>query len=150
MQSLIALMMEEVSTSETSVNFYQATRRNIPEDSRIHTRRRENLKSHQLHGDVSFANEWVPEDRVFLVNELMRIKGWQSVRPFSANPFFFNWTRITSRRFGRFRVPLHAIGSASIQTDEPDRFLIKFSVKSGHGSICKSLPWFQTAWSCYR
>jgi hypothetical protein len=29
----IALKMEAVSTSETSVNFYQTTRRNIPEDS---------------------------------------------------------------------------------------------------------------------
>jgi hypothetical protein len=29
----IALMMEAVSTSETSVNFYQTTRRNNPEDS---------------------------------------------------------------------------------------------------------------------
>jgi hypothetical protein len=28
----IALMMEAVSTSETSANFYQTTRRNIPED----------------------------------------------------------------------------------------------------------------------
>jgi hypothetical protein len=41
------LMMETVGTSETSVNFYQTTRRNIPEDSHLHTRRRENLKSHQ-------------------------------------------------------------------------------------------------------
>jgi hypothetical protein len=30
---IIALMMESVSISETSVNFYQTTRRNIPEDS---------------------------------------------------------------------------------------------------------------------
>jgi hypothetical protein len=30
--SLIALMMEAVSTSETSVSIYQTTRRNIPED----------------------------------------------------------------------------------------------------------------------
>jgi hypothetical protein len=44
----IALMMEMVSTSETSVNFYQTTRRNIPEGSHIHTRRRENLKFHNL------------------------------------------------------------------------------------------------------
>jgi hypothetical protein len=29
----ITLMMEAVSTSETSVNFYQTTRSNIPEDS---------------------------------------------------------------------------------------------------------------------
>jgi hypothetical protein len=39
--------MEAVSTSETSVNFYQTTRRNISED-RHHTHRRENLKSHQI------------------------------------------------------------------------------------------------------
>jgi hypothetical protein len=41
-----ALMMKAASTSETSVNFYQTTRRNNPEDSHLHTRRRENLKSH--------------------------------------------------------------------------------------------------------
>jgi hypothetical protein len=34
------------SASETSVNFYQTTRRKNPEDSHLHTRRHENLKSH--------------------------------------------------------------------------------------------------------
>jgi hypothetical protein len=43
---LIVLMMEAASTFETSVNFYQTTRRNNPEDSHLHTRHRENLKSH--------------------------------------------------------------------------------------------------------
>jgi hypothetical protein len=38
------LMVEAASTSETSVNFYQTTRRNNPEDSRLRTRRLENLK----------------------------------------------------------------------------------------------------------
>jgi hypothetical protein len=33
---LIFLMMEAVSTSETSVTFYQTTRRNIPQDSHLH------------------------------------------------------------------------------------------------------------------
>jgi hypothetical protein len=42
---LIALMMEGESTSETSVSLYQTTRRYNPEDSHLHTRRRENLKS---------------------------------------------------------------------------------------------------------
>jgi hypothetical protein len=42
-----AMMMEAVSTSQTSVNLYEITRRNNPEDSRLHNRRRENLKSHQ-------------------------------------------------------------------------------------------------------
>jgi hypothetical protein len=38
--------MEAASTSETSANFYQTAQRNNPEDSHLHTRRRENLKSH--------------------------------------------------------------------------------------------------------
>jgi hypothetical protein len=42
----IALMMEAANTSETSVNFYETTRRNITEDSHLRIRRRENLKSH--------------------------------------------------------------------------------------------------------
>jgi hypothetical protein len=44
---LIALMMEAASASETSVNFYQTTRRNNPGESHLHTRRRENLKSQE-------------------------------------------------------------------------------------------------------
>jgi hypothetical protein len=38
--------MEAASTSETSANLYQTTRRNTPEDSDLHTRRCENMKSH--------------------------------------------------------------------------------------------------------
>jgi hypothetical protein len=49
-----ALKMEEASTSATSVNFYRTTRRNNPEDSRLLTRRRENLKSHQ--GIIQFVS----------------------------------------------------------------------------------------------
>jgi hypothetical protein len=33
---IIALLMEAVSSSETSVNIYQTTRHNIPEDSHLH------------------------------------------------------------------------------------------------------------------
>jgi hypothetical protein len=43
--SPIILMMKAVNTSETSVNLYQTTRRNIPEDIHLRNRRRENLKS---------------------------------------------------------------------------------------------------------
>jgi hypothetical protein len=46
MDVIIALMMVAVSTSETSVNFYETTRRNVQEDSHLYTHRRENLKSH--------------------------------------------------------------------------------------------------------
>jgi hypothetical protein len=40
--------LEAASTSETSVNSYQTTRRYIPEDSHLHTHRRENIKSHRI------------------------------------------------------------------------------------------------------
>jgi hypothetical protein len=43
-----ALMMEAPSISETSVNFYMTTRRNFQEEIHLHTRRRENLKVHQI------------------------------------------------------------------------------------------------------
>jgi hypothetical protein len=35
-QIIIALMIEAASTPETSVNIYQTTRRNNPEDSHLH------------------------------------------------------------------------------------------------------------------
>jgi hypothetical protein len=44
--SIMALIMEAARTSETSVNFYQTTQRYNPEDSHLHTHRRENLKSY--------------------------------------------------------------------------------------------------------
>jgi len=43
---MIALMMEALRTSETSVHFNVSTRRYTPEDTKLHTRSRENLKSH--------------------------------------------------------------------------------------------------------
>jgi hypothetical protein len=44
-----AMMVEAANTSETSVNFYQTTWCNSPENSHLHTRRRENLKSHNIY-----------------------------------------------------------------------------------------------------
>jgi hypothetical protein len=51
-------MMEAARTSETSLNFYQTKRRNHPEDSHLHTRRRENLKSHKI-GDMIFPTPFL-------------------------------------------------------------------------------------------
>jgi hypothetical protein len=42
-----ALMMVAVHTSAPSVDIELRTRQYIPEDSELHTRRRENLKSHK-------------------------------------------------------------------------------------------------------
>jgi hypothetical protein len=40
------MMMEAANTPDMSVNFYKTTRRNNPEDSHLHTHRRENMKYH--------------------------------------------------------------------------------------------------------
>jgi hypothetical protein len=47
-----SLMVEAVCTSETSVNFNVTTRRYNAEDSKLLTRRRENLKSHKSRLDT--------------------------------------------------------------------------------------------------
>jgi hypothetical protein len=41
-------MTEAVSTSETSVYFYETTQRNIAEDSQLHTHRRLTVKQHRV------------------------------------------------------------------------------------------------------
>jgi hypothetical protein len=56
-------MMEAVRTSETLVNFYQTTRCYNPEDSNLHTHRRENLKSyHKLYTPETFLNPFKAEE----------------------------------------------------------------------------------------
>jgi hypothetical protein len=45
-RAIIVLMMEAVRTSETSVNVNVTTWLYIPENSKLHTCRHENLKSH--------------------------------------------------------------------------------------------------------
>jgi hypothetical protein len=55
----IALMMEAARTSETLVNVCQTTRRHNPEDSHLHNRRRENLKSYRVVFICSLFNDAV-------------------------------------------------------------------------------------------
>jgi hypothetical protein len=51
-RSFRALMMGVVRISESSIDFYETTPHNIPGDCHLHTRRRENLKSHTI--DITY------------------------------------------------------------------------------------------------
>jgi hypothetical protein len=61
-------MMETARTSETSVDIQLRTRPYIPEDSELHTRRRENLKSHRF--VIVESNEVLQLFRELLFNKL--------------------------------------------------------------------------------
>jgi hypothetical protein len=54
----ITLMLEAVSSTVMSISIYQTTRRNIPEDSYIHIRRRENLKFHVSRSCSCLVDVW--------------------------------------------------------------------------------------------
>jgi hypothetical protein len=108
-------MMEAVRTSETSVNIYQATRRNIPEDSRLHIRRRENLESHLLDKFITFGQECAC---AILVDELLFsagcaersthfVSGWYVV---ALGSNVLVW-RAGMRNISSNDIPLHRKGS---------------------------------------
>jgi hypothetical protein len=54
--SIINLIMGTASTSETSVNFYYATRHKKPEASHIHNRCHDNLKSELTYSLIIFSS----------------------------------------------------------------------------------------------
>jgi hypothetical protein len=58
----IALMMEAASNVG---NFYQTILRNIPEDSHLHTRHHEDLKSHKMEYAVLFLNGFMKKTSKF-------------------------------------------------------------------------------------
>jgi hypothetical protein len=66
----IRAMMEAARTSETSVNIQLRTWQYIPEDSELHTRRHENLKSHT--GTLKFSPPMWSVTDVMRVNNLTK------------------------------------------------------------------------------
>jgi hypothetical protein len=64
----IALMMEAVQTSETSVYFNETTRHYIPAHCHLHTHRRENLKYHKLFFDFNYSGFEV-SNTIFVASE---------------------------------------------------------------------------------
>jgi hypothetical protein len=52
--------MEAARTSETSVDIQLRTRQYIPQDYELHTRRRENLKSHKENNDLALSFSVLP------------------------------------------------------------------------------------------
>jgi hypothetical protein len=56
-------MMEAARTSETLVNFYQTARCYNPEDSNLHTHRRENLKSYRV--------TYISKEEIYDCNKLL-------------------------------------------------------------------------------
>jgi hypothetical protein len=66
-RAMSPLVMKAARASETSINFYQTTRRNNPEDSHLHTRR-ENPKYHT-------ANILIHYVHTFKISELFRLSG---------------------------------------------------------------------------
>jgi hypothetical protein len=87
--STIGLMMEAVRISETSVNFNVTTRRYIPEDSKLHTCRREKLKSYIVyywfyswnpHFPNSSKKENTFDGKIFRISKnLPLIGGWETI-----------------------------------------------------------------------
>jgi hypothetical protein len=61
-RAMIALIMEAVSTSETSVNFYETTSCNIPEGCQLHANCCKNFKSQYGARGMSREAEWKAQD----------------------------------------------------------------------------------------
>jgi hypothetical protein len=64
------LMIEAVSTSKTFITFYDSTRSNVTADSRLHTRRLENLKYYQ-----SYCLSWATSSHSRTQNLLYTVYG---------------------------------------------------------------------------
>jgi hypothetical protein len=66
--------MEAVRTCETSVNIYLSALQYIPEDSKLHTRYHENLKSHTIFKYSVRTAKRTPHFTITNINWLMLFK----------------------------------------------------------------------------
>jgi hypothetical protein len=76
----VALMMEAVSTSETSVNFYHTTRRSISQDGQVCACRCQNQKSHQQMKFATLKFSWRYWWKLRNPNQVIRSQG-RDVKP---------------------------------------------------------------------
>jgi hypothetical protein len=128
-------MTEAASTSETSVSFYQTTRCNIPEDSHLHTRRRENLKSHLVSVLLTARG---------LTSSLLRplfFRQFSSFNVWSVNFIYSFQCRIACQCFIVVRCLLFLLAEKCVQCSSSSCLLLPpltYHLRKAIGLVCKS------------
>jgi hypothetical protein len=84
-------MMEAVTASETSVNFYHTARRNIPEARFVNILRRKNLKSYALKRISSYLHV---SSRVRNANLFLGVVGAAVFNPSPSSYFSFTYNQL--------------------------------------------------------
>jgi hypothetical protein len=92
-------MMEAVRTAETSAHFNVTTRRYIPEDCKLHTRRRENLKS-----DKTYSNYLSGKSGDLFTKTQTQVESSNTNRPLHRvirSPTCFSYAHDSTKRYSK-------------------------------------------------